>query len=116
MASPQTLGDALKRVARYSQITNEALVVRYGEANGPIISLSYSGVPRHSDRHQIEFCTFTVFTNVPRADRAEPRAATLLHCSFSIGRHRAGELAAPVGFAPRARALVVLPAVPAKPL
>jgi hypothetical protein len=27
MASSQTLGDALKRVARYSQITNEALVV-----------------------------------------------------------------------------------------
>jgi hypothetical protein len=26
MASSQTLGDALKRVARYSQITNEALV------------------------------------------------------------------------------------------
>ena len=28
MASSQTLGDGLKRVARYSQITNEALVVR----------------------------------------------------------------------------------------
>src|SRR5262249_16157748 len=31
MASSQTLGHALKRVARYSQITNEALVVRYRE-------------------------------------------------------------------------------------
>src|SRR3954451_16489545 len=29
MASSQTLGDALERVSRYSQITNEALVVRY---------------------------------------------------------------------------------------
>src|SRR5262245_60615610 len=58
MASSQTLGDALKRVARYSQITNEALVVRYREGNRPIINLSYSGVPRHSDRHQIEFCMF----------------------------------------------------------
>jgi hypothetical protein len=29
MASSQTLGDALKRVARYSQTTNEALVVGY---------------------------------------------------------------------------------------
>src|SRR5262245_47134675 len=56
MASSQTLGDALKRVARYSQITNEALVVRYREGNRLIINLSYSGVPRHSDRHQIEFC------------------------------------------------------------
>ena len=52
MASSQTLGDALKRVARYSQITNEALVVRYQEGNRLIINLSYSGVPRHSDRHQ----------------------------------------------------------------
>jgi AraC-like DNA-binding protein len=58
MASSQTLGDGLKRVARYSQITNEALVVRYREGNRLIINLSYSGVPRHSDRHQIEFCMF----------------------------------------------------------
>src|SRR5262245_46432741 len=33
MASSQTLGDALKRVARYSRITNEALVVGYQEGN-----------------------------------------------------------------------------------
>ena len=55
MASSQTLGDALKRVARYSQITNEALVVRR-----LLINLSYSGVPRHSERHQIEFCMFAL--------------------------------------------------------
>jgi AraC-like DNA-binding protein len=58
MSSSQTLGDALKRVARYSKITNEALVVGYREGNQLIIELSYSGVPRHSDRHQIEFCVF----------------------------------------------------------
>ena len=58
MASSQTLGDALKRVARYSRITNEALVFGYREENRLIVSLSYSGVPRHSDRHQIEFCMF----------------------------------------------------------
>jgi AraC-like DNA-binding protein len=58
MASSHTLGDALKRVARYSQITNEALVVRYQEGNRLIINLSYSGVPRHSDSHQIEFFMF----------------------------------------------------------
>src|SRR5262249_41855660 len=60
MASSQTLGDALKRVARYSQITNEALVVGYREGNRLIINLSYSGVPRHSERHQMEFCMFAV--------------------------------------------------------
>jgi AraC-like DNA-binding protein len=58
MASSQTLGDALKRVARYSRITNEALVFGYQEGNRLIISLGYRGVPRHSDRHQIEFCLF----------------------------------------------------------
>jgi Arabinose-binding domain of AraC transcription regulator, N-term len=58
MASSQTLGDALKRIARYSKVTNEALVFGYREGNRLIISLSYSGVPRHSDRHQIEFCMF----------------------------------------------------------
>jgi AraC-like DNA-binding protein len=39
-------------------VTNEALVFGYREGNRLIISLSYSGVPRHSDRHQIEFCMF----------------------------------------------------------
>src|SRR5262245_7238065 len=53
MASSQTLGEALKRLARYSKVTNEALVFGYREGNRLLISLSYSGVPRHSDRHQI---------------------------------------------------------------
>jgi AraC-like DNA-binding protein len=58
MASSQTLGDALKRVARYSRITNEALVFTYREGNSLVFNLSYSGVARHTDRHQIEFCMF----------------------------------------------------------
>src|SRR5262245_49773775 len=41
MASSRTLGDGLKRVARYSQITNEALVVHHRERDGLIIRLSY---------------------------------------------------------------------------
>src|SRR5438034_922206 len=60
MASSQTLGNALKRVARYSKITDEALVFGYREGNTLTINLNYSGVPRHSDRHQIEFCMFAV--------------------------------------------------------
>src|SRR5262245_53292842 len=58
MASSKTLGDALNRIARYSRITNESLVFGYQEGNRIVITLSYSGVPRHSDRHQIEFCLF----------------------------------------------------------
>src|SRR5262249_1226199 len=33
MASSQTLGEALKRLARYSKVTNEALVFGYREGN-----------------------------------------------------------------------------------
>jgi hypothetical protein len=58
MASSHTLGDALMRVARYSKITNEALVIGYREGNRLVVNMSYSGVPRHSDRHQMEFCMF----------------------------------------------------------
>jgi len=83
MASSQTLGDALKRVARYSQITNDALVVRYREGNRLIISLSYSGVPRHSDRHQIEFCMFAVL-RICRGLTGQ----NLVPQRFSIAHHR----------------------------
>jgi AraC-like DNA-binding protein len=58
MASSRTLGAALKRLARYSRVTNEALVFGYREGNRLILNLGYVGVPRHSDQHQIEFCMF----------------------------------------------------------
>src|SRR4029453_12249983 len=87
MASSQTLGDALKRVARYSQITNEALVVGYREGNRLIINLSYSGVPRHSERHQIEFCMFAVL----RICRVLT-GRNLVPQHFSISHHRSGSI------------------------
>jgi AraC-like DNA-binding protein len=55
MASSDTLGDALKRASRYSRIDNEAIVIRYREGPEPTLSLTYSGIPRHTDRQQIEF-------------------------------------------------------------
>jgi AraC-like DNA-binding protein len=56
MASADTLGGALKSGSRYSRITNEAIVLQYREMPEPTLRLSYSGIPRHADRHQIEFC------------------------------------------------------------
>ena len=85
MASSQTLGDALKRAARYSKITNEALVIGYREGNRLIISLSYSGVPRHSDTHQIEFCMFAVI-RICRVLTGQ----NLVPQHFSIAHHRSG--------------------------
>ena len=85
MASSRTLGDALKRVARYSHITNEAVVVGYREQNGLIISLGYAGVPRHSDRHQLEFCEFAVL----RLCRVLT-GQNLVPQRFWISHHRSG--------------------------
>jgi AraC-like DNA-binding protein len=85
MASSQTLGEALKRLARYSKVTNEALVFGYREGNRLIISLSYSGVPRHSDRHQIEFCMFAVL-RICRMLTGQH----LVPQHFSISHHRSG--------------------------
>ena len=87
MASSQTLGDALKRVARYSQITNEALVVGYREGN----RLNYqpellwrSTALRETSNGILHVCCIT---SLPHVDGAEPRTAALLDCSASIGRH-----------------------------
>jgi AraC-like DNA-binding protein len=85
MASSRTLGDALKRVARYSHITNEAVVVGYREQNGLIISLGYAGVPRHSDRHKLEFCEFAVL----RLCRVLT-GQNLVPQRFWISHHRSG--------------------------
>ena len=83
MASSQTLGEGLKRLARYSRVTNEALVFGYREGNSLTVSLSYSGVPRHSDRHQIEFCMFAVL-RICRALTGQ----NLVPKHFSIAHHR----------------------------
>ena len=88
MASSQALGEALKRLARYSKVTNEALVFGYREGNRLIISLSYSGVPRHSDRHQIEFCMFALLRicRVLTGQNIVPQ-------HFSIAHHRSEGIA-----------------------
>jgi AraC-like DNA-binding protein len=56
MASSETLGEALKRASRYSRITNEAVVLQYQDGREPRLRLIYSGIPRHADQQQIEFC------------------------------------------------------------
>jgi AraC-like DNA-binding protein len=54
-ASSETLGEALQRVARYCSIVNEGLLLRYIGGREYTIAIAYVGVPRHLDRHQIEF-------------------------------------------------------------
>ena len=56
LASSETLGMALERAGRYSRIGNEAVVFDYHKGREPSQRLSYTGIPRHLDRHQMEFC------------------------------------------------------------
>ena len=55
MASSDTLGDALQRVARYGRMVNEGMQLKYQENERLNIAFEYIGVARHQDRHQIEF-------------------------------------------------------------
>ena len=81
MASSDTLGDALRRVARYSRITNEALVLQYREARDPALRLTYSGVQRHADRHQMEFCIVAVvrMSRLLTNRRLIPQHVSMIH-------------------------------------
>jgi AraC-like DNA-binding protein len=54
IASSETLGDALMRLARYSGLTNEGVRITCHEGKDITVKFEYVGVPRLSDRHQIE--------------------------------------------------------------
>src|SRR5271169_2659133 len=54
-ASSETLGEALKHVARYISIVNEGVSLKYLDGRNVSIVFDYVGISRHLDRHQIEF-------------------------------------------------------------
>jgi Arabinose-binding domain of AraC transcription regulator, N-term len=55
-ASSETLDDALRKDARYSSIVNESIRLKVHERKRRIAFVFEPvGIPRHSDRHQIEF-------------------------------------------------------------
>jgi AraC-like DNA-binding protein len=55
LASSATLGDAFARAARYSTIANEGIELQTQAGVDLSVHYTYSGVPRHTDRHQMEF-------------------------------------------------------------
>ncbi|WP_288142177.1 AraC family transcriptional regulator [Mesorhizobium sp.] len=88
-ASSHRLGDALQRLERYARLGNEALVMRIKK--GPVcrVELSYTGVPRHLDRHQME-CLALTFLRLCRqlvGQKVMPVSASFIH-------HRSGDLRA----------------------
>ena len=62
MASSQTLGDALRRVARYSALNNEGVRVIYRQQQKTAsVTFEHVGISRVADRHQIEFFVTVLF-------------------------------------------------------
>src|SRR3954453_181025 len=59
-ASSENLVEAVQRIERFSAVGNEALVFRCSKGADLEIRLDYSGVARHSDRHQTEFFLTTL--------------------------------------------------------
>lgn len=55
LASSENIGDALQRAERYSRIVNEGAALSCSTAGDVAIRISYVGVDRRLDRHQIEF-------------------------------------------------------------
>ncbi len=53
--SSETMGEALRRGARYSSIINEGISLHYADKGDIVMTIRYVGVGRHVDRHQIEF-------------------------------------------------------------
>src|SRR3954470_13536402 len=53
-ASSGTLGEALGCMARYISVAHEGLDARCVDHDGLKVRMSYVGVPRHADRHQME--------------------------------------------------------------
>jgi AraC-like DNA-binding protein len=65
IASSETLGDALRRLARYSGITNEAVRITCREGKNITVKFEYVGVSRLSDRQQIE-CFVEILVRICR--------------------------------------------------
>src|SRR5207344_1281732 len=61
MASSEQLADALRNAARYSQVNNEGVRLRFNLQEGSaVIALDYVNVDRHADRQHIEFWLVTL--------------------------------------------------------
>ena len=58
--SSESVGDALRRAARYGKVVNEGIALHYRQGDEVAISFDYVGVDRRSDRHQIEFLITTI--------------------------------------------------------
>ncbi|WP_210339624.1 AraC family transcriptional regulator [Ensifer sp. ENS07] len=88
-ASSRCLDDAFRRLERYSRIANEALAIQIDREPTCRIGLTYTGVPRHLDRHQME-CLAVVLLRLCR----QVVGQKLVPLRVSFVHHRSGDLRA----------------------
>jgi len=75
------LGEGLQRIVRYSRIASEGVALSYTERDDITLDLTYVGVPRRSDRHQLEFFVTTLIRVCREATRRQfhPTRIKLAH-------------------------------------
>ena len=80
-ASSDLLGDALQRCARYSGMNNEGARLSYRTEKQIVLPVSYVGVARHPDRHQMEFFVTALVRACRQLTGQElrPQCVTLSH-------------------------------------
>src|SRR5262249_10799098 len=83
VASSETFGDAWRRGARYTSVTNQGLSLTYSQRRDIAMVFDYVAVPRHVDRQQIEFC-MTALMRLCR--QLTNRALTPLRVAFTHHR------------------------------
>jgi AraC-like DNA-binding protein len=100
-ASSETLGDAMRRVARYCAIHNEGVNITYRHSKEISMTCEYVGVARTADRHQMEFFIATLvrlcrqltgrhlgpsrIRLVHRRSELAPEFKTLFGCEIEFG-------------------------------
>ena len=89
LASSETLGEALGRVARYSSIVNEGFRVTVREGREINVVLEFVGIPRRLNWHQIEF-SFVTFIRACR--EITKRRLTANHVRFVHRRNLTSEM------------------------
>jgi AraC-like DNA-binding protein len=99
-ASSDTLGSALRRLARYSKIHNEGVEIEFHKRKNISITFRYVDVPRERDRHQIEiFATTLVFLCRQLAGRPlSPTTIRFIHRRFGNRPSHAALLGCNVAF------------------
>jgi AraC-like DNA-binding protein len=118
MASSGTLGDALQRVVRYSTVSNEAVRLHCPVRSPTVVIIDYVGVPRHLDRHQIEF-VLTMLVRICRSLtdlQLSPVRAVVAHRRVADASEFERFLGCPIIFGGRADQLAFEQSVQRKPV